>query len=208
MRRHIVVSSLILSLLAAFVASAAAQDRRETADILGQEEDGVRALLVEDGASLLRGRNSLSVSMSLPTPAPGSYTYPETGVFSGPGHPEGFTLWAFVFNFPDKCTPAPDDPDGPDGTPLCDFDDVAEDAAAKGGAYFAAGHLVGGRHLQLSGQISSQESPLAGSPLVNPAGAEVHLAVAPHGGLDEDQMPEQIKTPTGPPTVWWVAFFE
>jgi hypothetical protein len=32
--------------------------------------------------------------------------------------------------------------------------------------------------------------------------------VAPHGALDPELLPEQIKTPTGDPSFWWIALFE
>jgi hypothetical protein len=131
----------------------------------------------------------------MPTPEPGTYTYPQTGAISGPGHPEAFTLWVFVFNFPDLC-------DRP-----CDAGDLG-DTPAQGGAFLGAGHLVGGKNLTLSGHLSTETTPFAGAALQNPAGAEVHLAVAPHGGLDPSVMPDQIKTPSGPSTVWWTALFE
>lgn len=39
------------------------------------------------------------------------------------------------------------------------------------------------------------------------ADAEIHLAVAPHGGLAPALMPEQIKTPAGTATFWWLAIY-
>lgn len=100
---------------------------------------------------------------------------------SEPGHPEGFTLWVFVF----------DDPGADDFT----------------GAFLGAGHIVGGDTLTLSGHTSTNSEPFVGEHLANPRRAEVHLAVAPHGEVDDDIMPEQIKTPGGGPANWWFAIF-
>lgn len=58
----------------------------------------------------------------------------------------------------------------------------------------------------VSGQINENTEAL-GYPLENPRDVEVHLAVAPHGGLDPDIMPEQIKSPAGGPPMWWHAPF-
>lgn len=165
----------------------------ETEDVFGQGEGG--PVVAEEGATLLRTKNVLSINLSMPTPEPGTYTYPNSGVFSGPGHPEGFTLWAFTFDDPNAC----------DGE--CGGDDLGQPAG--GGGYFVSGHMVGGPNLTVSGHVSKGSEPVVGSALSNPKRAEVHLAVAPHGGLDPDKMPDQIKTPTGPgPNIWWLALFK
>ena len=43
----------------------------------------------------------------------------------------------------------------------------------------------------------------------NPAGAEVHLAVTSHGGLDPATLPNEFRIPTGSGACgcWWVAIF-
>ena len=159
----------------------------QTEDVFGQGPGG--DVVAEDGATLRRTKNGVSMSLSMPTPEPGTYEYPESGVFSGPGHPEAFTLWGFVFD-PDQ--PPFDPPD-----------------AGWSGVFGVTGHVVGGSHLNLSGNISRNTEPFAGENLTNPEEAEVHLAVAPHGGLDPELMPEQIQTPTGPgPDIWWIALFD
>lgn len=164
----------------------------ETADVFGQGIGG--DIVAENGATLRRTKNGISMEVSMPTPEPGTYTYPQSGVFSGPGHPEGFTLWAFTFNAPDACAGE------------CGGDDL--DQPAGGGAYFVTGHMVGGSNLTLGGHVSADSEPVVGSALSDPQGAEVHLAVAPHGALDPELMPDQIKTPTGPgPDIWWLALF-
>jgi hypothetical protein len=154
----------------------------ETADVFGQSPDG--PVVAEEGATIRRTSKGISIKLKMPTPEPGEYEYPTEGVaFSGPGHPEVFTLWAFIFNDP----------------PADDWD----------GAFAVAGHVVGGTTLTLSGNISLDTDPFLGSKLENPRGAEVHLAVAPHGALDPDLLPEALQTPTGPgPDIWWLALFE
>lgn len=165
----------------------------ETEDVFGQGMDG--PVVAADGATIRRTASSISMALSMPTPEPGTYRYPEAGVFSGPGHPEAFTLWAFTFDDPDAC--AGD----------CGSDDFGQPAG--GGGFFVTGHAVGGPNLTLGGQVSKNSEPVVGSTLSNPMGAEVHLAVAPHGALDPAKLPAQIKTPTGPgPDVWWLALFK
>jgi hypothetical protein len=155
----------------------------ETADIFGQGPDG--PVVAEGGATLRRTPNGISVSVSMPTPAPGSYLYPDPSPTATDevGPPEAFTLWVFVFNDPE-----------------------AED---WDGAFLGAGHVVGGPNLKLTGHVSTQTEPFAGARLDDPQGAEVHVAVAPHGALDADRMPAQIQTPSGPgPDIWWLAVFD
>lgn len=182
----------------------------QTADVFGQGMNG--PVVAEDGATLRRTPNGISVQLSMPTPEPGAYTYP-----SGPpggawtdeeGHPEAFTLWAFVFNDPEACEHA--HPDAPAGIE-CGSGDIGQPAG--GAAFFVAGHLFGGPHLELSGHVSRNTDPFPtatpGVPLADPMGAEVHLAVAPHGALEPDLLPEQIQTPTQPgPDIWWLGLFE
>jgi hypothetical protein len=120
------------------------------------------------------------------TPEPGTYCYVdgETAV-AKEGPPEGFSLWLFTFD---------EEQGGFDGHPWS-------------GAFLVAGHIVGGPNLNLSGQISTETEPFIGFPLENPD-VEVHLAVAPHGAIEPDIMPEQIKTPAGTSAHWWVSIFE
>lgn len=157
----------------------------QTEDVFGQGPNG--PVVAEDGATLRRTSDGISMRLSMPTPEPGTYTYP-----SGPdggawtdeeGPPEVFTLWCFVF----------DDPQDDDWT----------------GVYNPAGHVVGGSTLTLSGRASGDSNLFAGESLENPREAEVHLAVAPHGALDAELLPEALNTPTGPgPDIWWLALFD
>lgn len=120
------------------------------------------------------------------------------------GSPEGFTLWAFVFNFPEKCTNP------------CNADDVGIGTAAQGGAYNVGGHVVGtGGSLTISGRVevgqpAGAPGGLPGAPLQVPATAEVHVALAPHGALDPSELPGEFRRPAGSPSCdcWWVAIFD
>lgn len=150
------------------------------------ENPDARPVYETDGATVRRTPNSISAKVSIETPEPGTYCYAEgeTAV-AEEGPPEAFSLWLFTF----------DEEQGPYG----DF--------PWSGAFFVAGHVVGGSTLTLSGQISTKTEPFGGFPLEN-LDAEVHLAVAPHGALEPDLMPEQIKTPAGTPGHWWGSIFE
>jgi hypothetical protein len=150
------------------------------------------------GASLLRQPNGLQLRLTMPTPAPGSYNYPAG---FAPGHPEVFTLWVFIFNYPDLCS-------GP-----CDTDDLGVDKPAKGTVYNGAGHPSGGGMLTLAGRVGIGDMPFAHPVLTlpaleSPSTAEVHLAVAPHGGLDPATLPDEFRLPSGNPSFWWVAIFK
>jgi hypothetical protein len=101
----------------------------------------------------------------------------------------------FVFNYPALCS-AP-----------CDSNDLGVAAPARGGAFSAAGHVVGGPNLSLDGHVSMNTTPFAGSMLLEPRTAEVHLAVAPHGEVRPELLPDQISKPIGSPPFWWVAIF-
>ncbi len=163
----------------------------QTTDVFGQGPDG--PVVAKDGATLKRTRNGISVRLSMPTPEPGAYTYPsgpEGGAWTDEeGHPEVFTLWCFVFD-PDH---PPYDPPETEWT----------------GVYNPAGHVVSGSTLTLSGRASGGTDLFAGEPLANPREAAVHLAVAPHGALDPELLPDALNTPTGPgPNIWWLALFD
>lgn len=168
----------------------------ETADVMDQ---GGGAVYAPDGARLVRQANGLAVSVSMPTPEPGSYLYPDG---TSPGHPEVFTLWLFVFNHPENCS-------GP-----CGPDDVTN-PAVEFGVYNRAGHATGGGQLTLAGRAGvgdTAEAPPGITPhdLSNPDGAAVHLAVTSHGGLDPATLPEEFRIPTGSGACgcWWVAVFD
>jgi hypothetical protein len=200
-RGAILASALLSSVLVVLPAGAGVSS--ETADVVGQGSAG--PVVAADGATLQRSDTGISVKLAMPTPAPGTYLYPPANAFQpvAPfvGHPEAFSLWVFVFNYPALCS-AP-----------CDSNDLGVDKPAMGGAFNGAGHIAGGPHLNFSGRVSKNTAPLAGTPFVSsmllePRTAEVHLAVAPHGGLQPHLMPDQITKPVGATMHWWLAIFE
>lgn len=179
---------------------------KQTANVKGQGLDG--PVVAENGATLTRTKNGVGIAITMPTPLPGSYNYPPPNPFQPvapvSGTPEVFTGWAFIFNQPENCAVPNQCVPPPPGTPAPnDF------TTARGGVYNFAGHPVsGGGTLNLVGHISVGESQFGGPfGLENPAGAEIHLAVAPHGVLVPELMPDQISTPVGSPPFWWVARF-
>jgi hypothetical protein len=147
-----------------------------------------------DGATLVRQSNGLRASVTVGTPEPGAYVYPPGRVS---GHPEVFTLWAFVFNYPDMCS-----------TP-CDASDLGAGTAAKGGVYNVGGHVTSGNSMTIAGRIGVGDPPFnpAHAPLESPSTAEVHLAIAPHGHVDSSMYPNEFRTPAGSPPMWWIAMF-
>lgn len=197
-------TALVLS--SSLAAGAASWER---ADIVGQGDDGPTVAV--DGAAILRTGNGLTAQVSMPTPEPGSYQYSSAPTANNEvGSPEAFTLWVFIFYNPDAC----------DGD--CDEPDIAHKADVVAGAYNAGGHFVAGPNLTITGHVNHRSAvfppPGATSQLetlgealdmgFDIADAEVHLAVAPHGALDPELLPQQISTPAGPPSLWWVALFK
>jgi len=165
----------------------------ERTDVLNQGGAGVYA---PGGAMVVRQPNGLRLSVTMPTPEPGTYVYAPGRTDAG--HPEVFTLWAFVFNYPENCI-------GP-----CDGNDLGADKPAKGGAYNVGGHVASGNSLTIAGQIAVGEPPFRFAPLESPSTAEIHLAVAPHGALDPSRLPDDFRLPTGSADCgcWWLAFFK
>jgi hypothetical protein len=195
MRRLIVSIICVAAVLSASFSTASAQ-APETEHVWDQ---GGAAVYAPDGARLVRQTNGLAASITMPTPASGDYLYPNG---TEPGNPEVFTLWMFVFNHPENCS----------GT--CGGDDTS-DPDVGFGAYNVAGHVAAGNSMTLSGRIGVGET--AGGPpgttmqaLSNPAGAEIHLAVTAHGGVDSATLPTEFTRPTGNPGCgcWWVATFD
>ena len=142
----------------------------------------------------------------MPTPMSGTYDYPPANPFQPvdavPGVPEVFTGWLFFFNEPGNCAvPNGCIPPPPGALPPNDFTE------GRGGVYNFSGHAISGRgSLNMVGHISVGEMQFGGPfALENPAGAEIHLAVAPHGLLVPELMPQQINTPIGNPSFWWLA---
>lgn len=178
---------------------------KQTANVNGQGIGG--PLVSENGAKLNRTKNGITVSVSMPTPIPTMYNYPSGNMFQPMvfmGSPEVFTGWIFFFNNPGDCLVPHACVPPPPGTPAPnDF------TMALGGVYNFAGHIAaGGGSLNLTGHISVGEGVFAGpSTLQNPYGAEVHVAIAPHGMVQPALLPAQLNTPIGSPPFWWLALF-
>ncbi len=164
----------------------------EYADVMNQSGVGVYAA---NGSMVVRQTNGLRISMTVPTPAPGSYVYPDGTV---PGAPEVFTLWAFVFDYPWNCTP-----------PGCSGDDLGTATGANGGVHNVGGHIASGGVLNISGRIGVGADPFAFASLESPQTAEIHVALAPHGWVDPSRLPNEFRIPVGSPFCgcWWVAIF-
>lgn len=208
MRRLITVIS-VAALVAATAATASANPW-ETEDIFGQGPAG--AVVAVDGAKINRGPTGITASVTMPTPEPGSYTYPSGPTASGePGHPEAFSLWVFLFFNPEACAGGPGN---------CGPADLRLDEDVVAGAFNAGGHLTAGPKLTISGRVTAN-SPSFGNDLGNAetiaealalgykiADAEVHIAIAPHGALAPELLPAQIKTPAGGPNEWWLAIYK
>jgi hypothetical protein len=202
-RRLLIVLALALGVALALPSTgpAFAKVTKQTEHVMNQDGEGYYA---KDAAHLTRQTNGISIRVSVPVPQPNTYTYPE-GVPTPSASPEVFTGWAFVFNYPDKCANGPGNCSGPD---LFNPD-------VGTGVYNFAGHPTGaGGNMVLTGSIQVGQ-PAGGppgstmAPLSNPGGAEVHVAIAPHGLIDPSNMPAQANTPVGSPdcACWWVAVF-
>jgi hypothetical protein len=193
------VAALTFAAVTVVAAAGAAGVDTQTADVRGQGPGG--PVVAEDGATLQRSDSGLSVKLRMPTPEPGTYLYPpaQTAPFpfpaAVPGKPEAYSLWAFVFNYPALCSVP------------CDGNDIGVASPARGGAFNVGGHVVGGPNLSLDGHVSMNSTPFGGSMLLEPRTAEVHLAVAPHGKLAPELLPDQISKPIGNPAFWWFAIF-
>ena len=197
------IKGVVWGVAAALGAGQAPADvTQESADVIGQGLTG--PVVASNGAKLTRSDSGVIASIRIPTPQSGSYAYPPGNPFNPdavPGHPEVYSLWVFVFNHPEDCESLL-------GFPVaCDLADFQAGRGAPG-AFNAGGHVVGGApHLQLSGHVSLNSEPFAGMRLLEPRTAEVHFAIAPHGELNPEYMPNQIQTPIGSPDFWWMAFF-
>lgn len=201
------LTAVVALLLSSSPAAGAASWER--ADIVGQGADGPTVAV--DGAAILRTGNGLTAQVSMPTPEPGGYQYSSSPTANNEvGTPEAFTLWVFIFYNPEAC----------DGA--CDEPDIAHKADVIAGAYNAGGHFAAGPKLTITGHVNHQSAvfppPRATSNLETLGealdmgfdidDAQVHLAIAPHGALEPELLPQQISTPAGPPSLWWLAFFE
>lgn len=182
------------------------------------EQLGHEPTLFAENARLTRHEDHLEFEITMNTPAPGSYNYPEEVENERKVPPEVFTAWAFVFNNPELC----------DGSELCGVDDFSPEV--KAGVYGVAGHVSSidheggsfildrgtGGQMVLRGEIAVGDPQWPDLPpgeitypLSNPLGAEVHLAIAPHGQVDPATVANELYAPAGRPGCgcWWLAFF-
>ena len=205
MRKRILATIVATASLAASTSLAAAAGSWEAADVVGQGLAG--PVVAANGAAIMRTPNGVAAKLVMPTPVPGSYTYPTGPTGSGvAGHPEAFSLWVFIFFNPEECAGA-----------ICGPADLMNDPDVVAGAYNAGGHLEGGANLTLEGFVNKSSFTFGGPNAetlgqayamgYNLADAEIHLAVAPHGALDPKLLPGSISTPVGGPPQWWIAIF-
>lgn len=202
---RLALAALALSL--ALPASVLGNDR-EYADLFGQGMAG--PVVAANGAEIVRGASSVKAKVQMAIPD--EYAVGPGATSSTFGSPAAFSLWVFVFFNPDACLNA-----------VCGPGDLRS-GAVVGAGFNAAGHIVGGSHLTLSGSVGRNSQPFGPAPIAgcvcyyesigealdagySIADAEIHLAVAPHGQLDPSLMPAQITTPAGGPPQWWIALF-
>ena len=202
--RRLVTAIATVALVAA-TATTAGANSWETTDLFGQGMGGPTVAV--DGAMINRGATGVTASVTMPTPQPDSYVYPTGSTASGvAGHPEAFSLWVIVFFNPDAC----------DGA--CDMPDVTGNPDVVAGGYNAGGHMAAGPKLTLSGRVNAQSATFGGPNAESIAqalasgysfaDADIHIAVAPHGALAPELLPEQITTPAGTPAHWWLGIFD
>ncbi len=199
--KRLIATLAAVSALLAVASFPVAAATGEQADVLGQGGVGV---LSEDGASLDRSVEGLRIRFRVPTPESGGYAYPTNDMVPPgathpeviPGYPEVFTLWAFVFNYPHLCS---------DG--VCDGNDLG-DPASKGGVYRVDGTVADSATIEFRTGIDAGAAATAFFDLENPLGAEVHVAMAPHGmALSGDDLRTQLNVSVGTPAFWWPAQF-
>ena len=198
--RALAIGAAVLVSIGAFGVAVDAQGgghtTRQKADVM---EQGGAETYQHNGATLVRTDHSIEVKWKVPTPTPGSYTYPDpapTHPPIEPGSPEVFTLWMFVFDHPELCS---------DG--MCGGNDIG-DTPARGSVYQADGEIAYQHQLRMGGKVRLGHTPEAGLGLSNPLGAEVHVAMAPHGqATDGDDLVTQLNTPAGSPPLWFTAIF-
>lgn len=183
---------------------------------------GEPTLRAED-ATVTRYEDRVVFDVRMDTPAPGSYVYPKSVSEERRVAPEVFTAWVFVFNHPEHCVGDPEE-----GWEHCGADDFSD--LVRSGVYGVAGHVSSVDHeggsiildrgtdgqIVLRGEIGvgdpqRPDLPPDGStyPLENPLGAEIHVAIAPHGQFDPATYLTELYEPVGDPTCdcWWVSFF-
>ena len=209
-RAGVLAVGVIVLLAAAWVLVSRDSSAGEQASFRVQGGGPDAEVYAEDAATLTRSDAGIATTVLLPTPAPGTYEYPARDVLppGAPPHPavepgdsdrpEVFTLWMYVFNYPENCT---DD--------FCDGDDLGLDASARGAVFQIDGRIGDADTLGFEGRVRLGELGDNGVNLENPAGAEVHLAVAPHGRLlTGSDAWRQFNGPIGSIPHWWAATFD
>ena len=176
--------------------------QRQHADVMQQ---GGGDVYQHAGAKLIRTDHSIEVKWKVRTPHPGSYTYPTGDMVPPgapphptivPGYPEVFTLWFFGFDHPELCS---------DG--VCDGNDIGA-TPARGSVYQLDGVIAYGNHVRMHGKIRLGQTAANGLGLSNPLGAEVHVAMAPHGtALEGADLVHQLNSGVGGPPLWFAATF-
>jgi hypothetical protein len=199
------LATLVAITTLALSATVSSASSWETADVRGQGLGG--PIVAADGASIIRSDNSVTAQLVMSTPESGTYNYPVGPTGSGvAGDPEAFSLWVFIFFNPEACA-----------TAVCGPGDLMNNPNVVAGAFNAGGHIEGGANLTLGGSVNKSRVTFGG-PNAETLGqaldmgydlvdADIHLAVAPHGALSPALLPEQISTPVGNPTFWWIAIF-
>lgn len=220
---------------AAGLGSALAATLLLTSSVLGQPEPeqavrvenepvvslGAEPTLRAEEAFITRHDDRITFEIRMDTPLPATYVYPDEVPEQRKAAPEVFTAWAFVFNRPENCV-------GDVDWDYCGANDFSEDVRA--GVYGVAGHVSSIDHeggsfildrgtdgqMVLRGEIAVGDPPwpdlppgATTFPLEDPLGAEVHLAIAPHGQIDPATVASELYGPAGNPGCgcWWVSFF-
>ena len=182
---------VVLAVIGSAVASAYNNDHRiyQRADVM---EQGGGGKYQAKGAKLVRTDHSVELRWSVKTPKPGSYTYPSPEMVPpgapihppiSAGYPEVYTLWLFAFDHPELCS---------DG--VCDGNDIG-DTPARGSVYQLDGEIAREHRLRMQGKVRLGQHAVNGPGLANPKGAELHVAMAPHGkALTGAQLVHQLNT--------------
>ena len=219
-----ITGSLLLGIAATSGASAQAAPEHPF-DTSNAPTDGFPGgdLLRPENSTLTRHEDRVEIEIILDTPVPGTYEYPEAIPPERRAAPELFTAWVFIFNRPDHCVAATE-------PPRCGPDDFSE--AVGGGVYNLAAHVTSIDHSGgsfeldrstdgqtiLRGEIVVGQAPRPDSPpgdqhvrtaLDDPLGAEIHVAIAPHGQVDPATFATEAYEPAGNPGCgcWWVSTF-
>jgi hypothetical protein len=105
--------SLTVAMLPLLATSASAQSTGEQAAFVANDaQKGFEGtdLLTPENTLIERSSDGLVITVKIPTPEPGSYTYPEEIPAERYAAPEAFSGWAFVFNHPEFCVTSPEPP--------------------------------------------------------------------------------------------------